>query len=219
MPSWKYLEGFWYPVENSGKSSGVRGHVCSLKGCRWQLFFYQHLTGESWPSRLPPQGIWQNVRTPRPAWLHCHSLQALVQTATSFQTLPFHSGFFFLNKVTGHHKENIQSIVWERGSTKWDCLVCNVWIINKYSHLCWASGWWRTQPTIWNKHIFILFIAASHFGIYCQDWKLKHKEEKGRNISWMISHRRKIHKLTELPTILWAVSFLYSVIWLEVEYV
>lgn len=85
---------------------------------------------------------------------------------------------FKLNKVTDHHKRNIHIIVWRKKGAKWNYLLCCVWIINKYSHLCWASSWWRTQPTIWNRHIFILFITSSHFSTDCQDWKLKDEEEK-----------------------------------------
>lgn len=39
MSSWKYLKGFWYPVENSGRGSRVRGHVYNLEAYVWQSCF------------------------------------------------------------------------------------------------------------------------------------------------------------------------------------
>lgn len=179
MSSWKYLKGFWYPVENSGRGSGVKGHLCSLKGYVWQSCFsistWQVSRGHHiWLLRGADKmsGLYSQLSL---AVSHFRPLYKQLGVSKPFLSIQL---LLKLNKVTDHHKKNIQSIVWKKGGAKWDCLLCCVWIINKYSHLCCASGCWRSQPTIWNKHIFILFITPSPFSRYCQDRKLKHEEEK-----------------------------------------
>lgn len=180
-------------MENSRRGSGVKGHMCSLKGCIWQSCF----SISTWQVRRG-QHVWLLGGPDKMSGLYAQISWAVSHLGPLYKQLwvsgPFLSiqTFFKLNKVTDHHKENIQSIVWGWGKgAKWDCLLCCVWIINKYSHLCWASGWWRTRPTIWNKHIFILFITPSHFSTDCQDWKLKHEEKREQSILWVISQQKE----------------------------
>lgn len=136
------------------------------------------MAGESWTLHLPPwgadkmSGLYAQLSLAITHFRPCTN--SFKSPSPSFQFRLF----LKLNKVIDHHKENIQSIVWGKGCAKCACLLCYVWIINTYSHLWWASGWWGMAQTIWDKHSFILFITASHLGIFCQDGKLRHQEEK-----------------------------------------
>lgn len=136
------------------------------------------MAGELWTLHLPPwgadkmSGLYAQLSLAITHFRPCTN--SFESPGPSFQFRLF----LKLNKVTDHHKENIQSIVWGKGCAKCACLLCYVWIINKSSHLWRASSWWGTAQTIWDKHSFILFITASHLSIFCQDRKLRHREEK-----------------------------------------
>lgn len=78
-----------------------------------ELFFYQHLTGEWWTSHLTPQGadkmsgLYAQLSS---AVSHFRALYKQLQVSRPFLSIQL---FLKLNKVTDHHKENIQSIVWK----------------------------------------------------------------------------------------------------------
>ena len=169
------LKSFWYPVENSRRSSRVKGHICSLEGSVWQSCFsistWQVCRGQHvWLLRGADKmsGLYAQI-----SWAVSHFRPLYKQLRVSRPFLSIQAFF----QVKQSHWPSQRKYGGKKGA-KWNCLLCCVWIINKYSHLCWASSWWRTQPTIWNRHIFILFITSSHFSSDCQDWKLKDEEEK-----------------------------------------
>lgn len=199
------LKGFDTQWKTPEGVPGLRVTYVAWRPCVTELFFYQQLTvcrgQHAWLLRELT-----NVRAIRQiSWAVSH-FRPLFKQLRSLSALPFHSGFK-LNKVTDHHKGNIHIIVWGKNvQMELFTLLCLDYK-QIFTPVLGLQLMEELSSTIWNRHIFILFITSSHFSCRLPRLKIKWRRRKERNILWIINHKRKIAKLVELITNLWYNHF------------